>query len=51
MSMRNCIKIMKGKLNKLMEKEIVNAEDAELRSIFMLAFKKISGKLFCTCME
>ena len=43
-SMRKCIKIMNGKLHKLMEKEVVNANDFELRCIFMVAVKKMSEK-------
>ena len=50
-SMMRCIKLLKVLLKKVMEKEVVNAQDAVLKYMFMVTVKQFSQNFLCTCVE
>ena len=50
-SMMRCITLLKELLEKLMEKEVVNAQDAVLKCMFMVSVKQMSQNFLCTCVE
>ena len=49
--MMRCITLLKELLKKLMEKEVVNAQDAVLKCMFMVSVKQMSQNFLCTCVE
>lgn len=50
-SMMRCIKLLKVLLNKVMESEVVTAQDAVLKCMFMVTVKQFSQNFLCTCVE
>ena len=50
-SMMKCITLLKELLKTVMEKEVLNAQDAVLKCMFMVAVKQTSQQFLCTCVE